>query len=32
VRFEGIGNEDPTHGHPTQVAVFARTETARAAA
>ena len=32
VRFEGIGNEDATHGHPTQVALFMRTEEARAAA
>lgn len=24
VRFEGIGAEDPVHGHPTQVAVFIR--------
>lgn len=32
VRFEGIGPENPTHGQPTQVAVFARAEEARAAA
>ncbi len=32
VRFEGIGNEDPAHGHPTQVAVFTRTDEARVAA
>lgn len=32
VRFDGIGSEDATHGHPTQVAVFARAEDARAAA
>ena len=32
VRFEGIGAEDATHGHPTQVAVFAHNEDARAAA
>lgn len=24
VRFDGIGTEDTTHGHPTQVAVFTR--------
>jgi 3' terminal RNA ribose 2'-O-methyltransferase Hen1 len=32
VRFEGIGSEDPVHGHPTQVAVFARSDEARIAA
>jgi 3' terminal RNA ribose 2'-O-methyltransferase Hen1 len=26
VRFEGIGAEDPTHGTPTQVAVFTRAD------
>lgn len=26
VRFEGIGAEDPAHGHPTQVAVFTRAD------
>lgn len=31
VRFDGIGNEDPTHGHPTQVAVFKRAEDVKAA-
>jgi 3' terminal RNA ribose 2'-O-methyltransferase Hen1 len=31
VRFEGIGNEDAAHGHPTQVAIFARDEDGRAA-
>ena len=24
VRVEGIGNEDPEHGHPTQMAIFTR--------
>jgi 3' terminal RNA ribose 2'-O-methyltransferase Hen1 len=32
VRFDGIGNEDATHGHPTQVAVFTRAEEVKAAA
>jgi 3' terminal RNA ribose 2'-O-methyltransferase Hen1 len=32
VRFEGIGNEDTTHGHPTQVAVFTRAEEVKVAA
>lgn len=32
VRFDGIGNEDVTHGHPTQVAVFKRTEEVKVAA
>lgn len=32
VRLDGIGSEDATHGHPTQVAVFRRAEEARAAA
>lgn len=32
VRFDGIGNEDPAHGHPTQVAVFTRAEEAKVAA
>lgn len=32
MRFEGIGREDPVHGHPTQVAVFTRAEGGRAAA
>jgi len=32
VRFEGIGNEDPALGHPTQVAVFTRADEARIAA
>lgn len=32
VRFDGIGNEDASHGHPTQVAVFTRTEEVKAAA
>lgn len=32
VRFDGIGSEDATHGHPTQVAVFTRVEEARVAA
>lgn len=32
VRLDGIGSEDATHGHPTQVAVFTRAEEARAAA
>ena len=32
VRFYGIGNEDPAHGHPTQVAVFTRAEEAKVAA
>lgn len=32
VQFDGIGNEDPTHGHPTQVAVFTRAENLKAAA
>jgi 3' terminal RNA ribose 2'-O-methyltransferase Hen1 len=32
VRFEGIGSEDPAHGHPTQVAVFDRIDEARIAA
>ena len=26
VRFEGIGAEDPTHGSPTQAAVFTRAD------
>lgn len=26
VRFDGIGTEDATHGHPTQVALFTRQE------
>jgi len=32
VRFDGIGNEDAAHGHPTQVAVFTRPEEVKAAA
>lgn len=32
VRFEGIGIEDLTYGHPTQVAVFTRADTAKVAA
>lgn len=32
VRFDGIGTEDATHGHPTQVAVFTRAEEAKVAA
>lgn len=32
VRFEGIGAEHETHGAPTQVAVFTRADTERAAA
>jgi 3' terminal RNA ribose 2'-O-methyltransferase Hen1 len=32
VRFDGIGTEDASLGHPTQVAVFTRAEEARAAA
>jgi len=32
VRFDGIGNEDATHGHPTQVAVFTRAEEVKVAA
>lgn len=32
VRFDGIGNEDATHGYPTQVAVFTRAEEAKVAA
>lgn len=32
VRFDGIGNEDATHGHPTQVAVFTRAEETKVAA
>ncbi len=32
VRFEGIGNEDATHGHPTQLALFTRVDSVRAAA
>ena len=32
VRFEGIGAEDPMHGHPTQLALFSRTDEARVAA
>lgn len=32
VRFEGIGAEDPAHGHPTQLAVFARLDQASIAA
>jgi len=32
VRFDGIGNEDAAHGHPTQVAVFTRAEEVKAAA
>lgn len=32
VRSDGIGNEDPTHGHPTQVAIFTRADKAKAAA
>lgn len=32
VRFDGIGNEDASHGHPTQVAIFTRTEEVKAAA
>lgn len=32
LRFEGIGNEDATHGHPTQVAVFTRAEETKVAA
>lgn len=32
VRFEGVGIEDPTHGHPTQVAVFTRLQDVQVAA
>jgi len=32
VRFDGIGNEDATHGHPTQMAVFTRAEELKVAA
>lgn len=32
VRFDGIGNEDATHGHPTQIAVFTRAEEVKVAA
>lgn len=32
VRFDGIGNEDATHGHPTQVAVFTRADEVKVAA
>jgi len=32
VRFDGIGAEDATHGHPTQVAIFTRMDEAKAAA
>jgi 3' terminal RNA ribose 2'-O-methyltransferase Hen1 len=32
VRFEGIGIEDATHGHPTQVAVFTRVQDVQVAA
>ena len=32
VRFDGIGSEDPAHGHPTQVAVFTRAEDMKVAA
>lgn len=32
VRFDGIGTEDASLGHPTQVAVFTRAEEAKAAA
>jgi 3' terminal RNA ribose 2'-O-methyltransferase Hen1 len=30
VEFEGVGPEDPRHGHLSQIAVFSRTETATA--
>jgi len=32
VRFDGIGNEDAAHGHPTQMAVFTRTDEVKVAA
>lgn len=32
VRFDGIGVEDTTHGHPTQVAIFSRGDEAKVAA
>lgn len=32
VRFDGIGLEDTTHGHPTQVAIFSRSDEAKVAA
>lgn len=32
VRFDGIGNEDAIHGHPTQVAVFTRAKEVKVAA
>ncbi|MCM8730916.1 3' terminal RNA ribose 2'-O-methyltransferase Hen1 [Hephaestia sp. GCM10023244] len=32
VRFEGIGIEDTTHGHPTQVVVFTRVQDVQVAA
>lgn len=32
VRFDGIGIEDSTHGHPTQVAIFSRSDEVKAAA
>ena len=32
VRFEGIGAEDPGHGHPTQLAVFSRADATKVAA
>lgn len=32
VQFDGIGLEDTTHGHPTQVAIFNRSDEAKAAA
>lgn len=32
VRFDGIGLEDTTHGHPTQVAIFDRSDEAKVAA
>lgn len=32
VRFDGIGSEDPNHGHPTQVAIFTRMDEAKAEA
>lgn len=32
VRYEGIGSEDPTYGHPTQVAIFSRADAVKEAA
>jgi 3' terminal RNA ribose 2'-O-methyltransferase Hen1 len=32
VRFDGIGIEDSTHGHPTQVAIFSRSDEVKIAA